>query len=144
MKKYKQAGTAFTRQLADERKAESKKEDRRKRKKLKNQRRREARKRKSSEMKNKSWFVAGRVDYYAYIVSPEWKEKRLGALQRDDFKCQECRSDQHLQVHHLTYCRLGWEKLEDLQTLCVDCHTIKHEDKGCLDSLGKELKAIIG
>lgn len=34
-----------------------------------------------------------------------------------------------LQVHHLTYIRLGNEDLSDLQVLCLGCHRRRHPNK---------------
>jgi hypothetical protein len=39
----------------------------------------------------------------------------------------DCWGTEHLEVHHLTYDRFGGnERLEDLQTLCRDCHRTWH------------------
>lgn len=60
-------------------------------------------------------------DYYS---SPFWarsrKRLRKGA-------CQQCSYRRKLQVHHLTYERLGVEKLEDVVTLCDRCHKAAHD-----------------
>lgn len=122
-KRKPQYGTAFTRLLRDERIADEKEKSKRKR----------TRKRKTR-----------RVNYYEYINSDEWKQKRNDALERANNKCSECGSEHDLHVHHLTYKRLGRELPEDLQVLCADCHAIVHEDKGCVDSLSREFRQIIG
>ena len=66
-------------------------------------------------------------DYYRYLESITWKLKRLEVLKRDRFRCRDCgRCNCSLQVHHLTYANLYDEPLEDLITLCDDCHKKRH------------------
>lgn len=65
-------------------------------------------------------------DYAAYLASHEWRERRNDALRRDGFRCQRCSATRRLQVHHLTYVRVGHEDPDDLVTLCARCH--KHVD----------------
>lgn len=67
-----------------------------------------------------------RPDYGAYLNSPEWRKRRNDALRRDGFRCQRCSATRRLQVHHLTYVRVGHEDPDDLVTLCARCH--KHVD----------------
>jgi 5-methylcytosine-specific restriction endonuclease McrA len=48
-------------------------------------------------------------------------------LERDGWRCQSCGSSKDLQVHHLKErSRLGDDELDNLITLCVDCHRIRH------------------
>lgn len=61
-----------------------------------------------------------------YMASPEWKAKRKEKLQEVGQRCQGCSSDERLEVHHLTYERLGHERLEDLMVLCHTCHAAEH------------------
>lgn len=67
------------------------------------------------------------IDYNAYIQSDEWKAKRDQRLALDCNKCQVCGSSDGLEVHHLTYRNLGHEEMNDLITLCHDCHKKQHE-----------------
>lgn len=65
-----------------------------------------------------------------YWESETWKARALKAKERDNFQCQECGSEMRsLRVHHLTYERKWCERLEDLITLCQDCHEGKHNGK---------------
>lgn len=64
--------------------------------------------------------------YGAYLNSPEWKERRREALIAADFRCQACEADEQLEVHHLTYERLGFEHPRDLMVLCNGCHAFEH------------------
>jgi hypothetical protein len=60
--------------------------------------------------------------YEAYIASESWRRKRQAVLERDNHQCQTCLATERLEVHHKTYSALGNEPLEDLITLCKDCH----------------------
>lgn len=60
--------------------------------------------------------------YTKYINSEAWREKRKDRLQIDGNKCRTCLSKERLEVHHVTYERFGNENLDDLITLCRDCH----------------------
>ena len=64
--------------------------------------------------------------YNAYLKSPEWREKREQVLLRDQYKCQDCGAHERLEVHHTTYKRVFHEDLDDLITLCRDCHQNEH------------------
>ena len=64
--------------------------------------------------------------YRLYLDSDIWKKKRRERIEKDGFKCSVCGSAKNLNVHHITYERLGREDLEDLVTLCRDCHSRLH------------------
>jgi hypothetical protein len=66
--------------------------------------------------------------YNEYIKSPAWAAKRRQVLIRDNYRCFDCGTSTRLQVHHITYKHLGNEPLEDLITLCTDCHTQRHDE----------------
>lgn len=71
----------------------------------------------------------GRVNYAEYIRGPEWRNKALILKARAGWQCQECgraSSEMTLDVHHLTYERLGHERADDLIVLCRSCHE-RHE-----------------
>lgn len=70
--------------------------------------------------------------YQEYLKSKVWAEKRKLALSRAHGKCESCGAayvnDSSLDVHHLTYERVGGnEKPDDLKVLCYPCH--KDADK---------------
>lgn len=60
--------------------------------------------------------------YLAYINSSAWRARRLRALDRADRRCQVCGERKWLQVHHVSYERLGHEADADLTVLCWWCH----------------------
>ena len=69
-----------------------------------------------------------RIFYADYIKSKVWKKKRNERLSFDGYRCRQCGSAQNLRVHHITYERLGHEEMDDLITLCKDCHAKVHEN----------------
>ena len=73
------------------------------------------------------------VDYPAYLQTDHWKSTRREANVRAGWCCENCGLDawhmiqgESLQVHHLTYKRLGREKPRDLRVLCGECHAREH------------------
>lgn len=70
--------------------------------------------------------------YSDYLRSPEWQERRKVRLLADGYICQDCHSAA-TDVHHLTYKNIGRESMEDLVSLCHECHLRRH---GPLDSSG--------
>jgi HNH endonuclease len=64
-------------------------------------------------------------EYLAYMQSPQWRQFRERVLARDGYRCVTCRGRRSLEVDHLTYVRLGHERLSDCQTLCHPCHVRK-------------------
>ena len=66
------------------------------------------------------------IDYDDYLCSPEWKYKRMKKLTSSGHICKHCGSKENLDIHHLTYERLGRELDEDLLVLCRDCHSKIH------------------
>jgi 5-methylcytosine-specific restriction endonuclease McrA len=64
--------------------------------------------------------------YKQYLNSAKWGEIRKLALKVANHRCAECGTGNRLHVHHLTYARLGNERITDLQVLCKDCHWTAH------------------
>ena len=59
----------------------------------------------------------------------EYGSLRMRVFQRDGWKCQCCDSSGNLQVHHLQYRgRLGSDVLDNLVSLCADCHNQEHRN----------------
>ena len=58
----------------------------------------------------------------------EWDWIRLKVLQqRDGRRCQECHKAGRLEVHHLKQLQDGGDNaLDNLKTLCRDCHIRAH------------------
>lgn len=75
------------------------------------------------------WSAIPPVDvfqYRDYLQSDEWAERRAYMLDRSDYQCSECGRATELEVHHLTYKRIGNERISDLLVLCRDCHGRRH------------------
>jgi len=68
--------------------------------------------------------------YRAYMKSKEWDEFKIRVKKIRGNKCEKCNSNKFiLDVHHLTYERLGNEWVEDVQVLCRPCHRAQHKRK---------------
>lgn len=57
-----------------------------------------------------------------------WSQVRLRALDRDGWRCRKCGRAGRLEVHHVKALEYGGEalELENLLTLCRDCHIKIH------------------
>lgn len=70
--------------------------------------------------------------YDRYMKSQEWQAKRQQRLEIDSHVCVMCgrpeaKCKNGLQVHHISYKRLGNESVyADLITLCPRCHRMIH------------------
>lgn len=73
--------------------------------------------------------------YAAYLRSHHWRRLRKLKLKSIRYTCEGCgyvdrysdeRRGYRLHLHHLTYARVGAEKLSDLRGLCVRCHKNEH------------------
>lgn len=101
-------------------------------------------------------------DYAEYLASAEWKQRRAGALHRASHRCQspscpdarlrsltdeELRFVRHyrLEVHHLSYARLGNEHPDDLIVLCPQCHAAVHgvEHFDAPNSIATAVEAVV-
>lgn len=69
-----------------------------------------------------------KLEYKHYLTSPWWYRVSAKRKAIDGFKCRECNSAERLEVHHLSYERLGHERSDDLITLCMFCHEDKHPE----------------
>jgi hypothetical protein len=66
------------------------------------------------------------LPYAEYLQSSWWRARRNDALRAASYRCHRCESKRELQVHHLTYERLGTEHPDDLEVLCRGCHLGEH------------------
>lgn len=67
------------------------------------------------------------MPYPEYLESEEWRHRRRNVIHRAQSRCEQCGSRRSLQVHHLTYERLGREHDDDLLVLCARCHIDVHD-----------------
>lgn len=68
----------------------------------------------------------GYPTYRAYLRSPHWRRFRLEYKRERGWECV-CGERARLELHHLTYERLGAERLEDVRALCQTCHSTLHQ-----------------
>lgn len=61
-------------------------------------------------------------NYGRYLASREWAVLKAQVRRRSGGNCERCRLSPAKETHHLTYERLGRERLEDLQDVCRGCH----------------------
>jgi hypothetical protein len=71
-----------------------------------------------------------RDDYQAYLRSPEWQRLRQLVSHREHGLCQGCGVEPGVEVHHLSYARVGQELLLDLALVCAKCHGALHTRRG--------------
>jgi hypothetical protein len=64
-----------------------------------------------------------------YLRTSWWLHRREVALKKAGRKCAQCGASTRLQVHHLSYDRLGAERDSDLEVLCDPCHEKHHFDE---------------
>lgn len=76
--------------------------------------------------------LGGFSTYAEYLRSPHWRAFSASVRKRS---CERagCGARTKLEVHHVTYVRLGAELPTDVRTLCKRCHTLIHKTRGSLD-----------
>lgn len=65
-------------------------------------------------------------EYDAYLASDAWRAKRAAVLRRCGGICEGCGQAPAVEVHHLTYQRVGRELLFDLVRVCRACRDAVH------------------
>ena len=72
------------------------------------------------------------IDYNKYIREhPRWQKVRQARFAFDENRCAICHKDlasEPYQTHHLSYERLGRERIRDVITLCDACHIAFHQN----------------
>ncbi len=64
--------------------------------------------------------------YQAHLLSDKWRRLRVKVFARSKGMCEGCAERRAVQVHHLTYDRMGFEMLFDLAAVCKRCHEEIH------------------
>lgn len=70
-------------------------------------------------------LALGFASYGEYLRSPHWRALRVRYRESDLPQACFC-GESEVQLHHMTYERLGYEALTDLTTLCGPCHAMVH------------------
>lgn len=65
--------------------------------------------------------------YADYLLSTHWKLLKRRFKTSDKIKCPGCRCRYRLDLHHVSYKRLGEELPTDIIGLCRDCHYKIHQ-----------------
>ena len=69
----------------------------------------------------------GFKSYADYLRCDHWVTFRSVYFTSHDKICLHCRSINKIQLHHLTYNRLGCERYDDVVPLCQHCHARVHD-----------------
>ena len=69
-----------------------------------------------------------KMPYAEFLQTPYWQTVRATMLERAGHRCHRCKTQEHLQVHHISYAHRGDEMrhLELLVVLCRKCHAAVH------------------
>lgn len=81
--------------------------------------------------------------YGAYLKTEHWKITRAYMSKKYDGKCEVCGSDNKINIHHLTYERMGAETEDDLMCLCESCHKAVHS-KMIFERMGTRKEIVRG
>ena len=73
------------------------------------------------------------MDYSDYLNTPHWQATRRRKLDTVGNQCEKCGRPGMVDVHHLTYERVGKERMSDLQVLCPLCHVKAHGNEPTLE-----------
>lgn len=65
--------------------------------------------------------------YHVYLKSDEWKIIRDKVVERDNGMCLYCKTNPAQEVHHKHYKTIYKEKIDDLESVCSDCHRAIHK-----------------
>jgi hypothetical protein len=68
-----------------------------------------------------------RREYAEYLRTPHWRRFRKTAAKKLERVCP-CGARTALDLHHMTYERIGHERLTDVAWLCRDCHDALHKE----------------
>ena len=69
------------------------------------------------------------MPYRDYLLTDHWRNLSIKVKERDGNKCKLCNSWDSLNAHHRTY-KNRWKdnEIEDIITLCKNCHQMIHDN----------------
>lgn len=83
------------------------------------------------------WNGESEDKYIKFYHSKDWQQVRKIVLDRDHYLCQVCYRQGLVTpantVHHIKHLRECWEQrlnLNNLETICLECHNKEHPEKG--------------
>lgn len=66
------------------------------------------------------------TNYRDYLKTIHWSRVKANYKLDHYEECYICQSVNCIELHHLTYARLGRERMSDLKYLCDGCHGRSH------------------
>lgn len=63
-----------------------------------------------------------KAEYHRYLASREWALLKEAVRARSQGRCEHCGLADYEETHHLTYERIGNERIRDLLGVCHECH----------------------
>ena len=69
-------------------------------------------------------------DKLKHMQGEYWANLKALKIEFTQHRCELCFSPNHLHLHHLTYQRLGCERVDDVVLLCYTCHQLQHDHYG--------------
>jgi hypothetical protein len=82
-----------------------------------------------------------RKAYNLHIRSAQWRNTRKTLFKMRGKRCEVCGSSaSQLELHHLTYERMGRESAKDLLIVCPDCHTREDRKRANVQTAKRESK----
>jgi len=71
--------------------------------------------------------LKSQISYKEYLTTKEWKDISDECRKLHNNKCNRCDNTKNLQAHHKHYDNIGNENQEDLECLCIECHSKEHD-----------------
>ena len=69
-----------------------------------------------------------KANYHQYLRSGDWRRFRELVIQLRGYRCQLCQDTKKIEVHHMSYKRVGSEDLRDVLIVCNSCHGFIHKE----------------
>ena len=87
--------------------------------------------------------VEWRKAYEAHIKSAQWRGTKEALFKLRGKKCEVCgESGPRLELHHLTYERIGKELAKDLLIVCPECHEKEDRKRATVQAVKREGKRL--
>lgn len=67
--------------------------------------------------------------YFIYLQSDHWIRFKENYYKKHPRICFQCGTNKNIQLHHITYVRMGRERDCDVTPLCDNCHNELHREE---------------